>query len=438
MNHLMYRRLAPVALLLGLLTGRALAQAPMSLDACVAYALDNSPDVKLAALKVADAEWQIRENKSFGYPQLQAGLGYQHFLKVPALPASALGFGPSDQRIAFQLRNNANGSLGWNQLLFSNDYLLGLRAARLLRELAEEELASTRRAVRDAVTDAYLPTLIIAESVGILDKNIGTIQTLLNETEATRQAGFAEQLDVDRLRLTRSTLNSQRANIIRQRETVVNALKFTMGYPVGEPLEVADDMERLLAAYGAVDTTAALNLTDRPEYRQILKARSLQSLEVERYARPWMPTVGGFLSGQGSFQGNSELFWIPSAVTGLSASFNLWDGGISRARRERARLAVANIEQQEARLVNALHLEVENARKSYASAMEDFRSRRENLALAERIYETTQVKFRAGVGSSFELVTTEQQLFEAQRAMLDAQFQLLSALSDFRQALAIN
>jgi outer membrane protein TolC len=410
----------------------------MSLEQCIEYALANSPDVKVASLKVADAEWQIQENKSFGYPQLQAGLGYQHFLKVPALPASALGFGTSDERIAFQLRNNANGSLGWNQLLFSNDYLLGLRAARLLRELAEEELEATRRAVRNTVTDAYLPTLIIAESVGILDKNIGTIQTLLNETEATRQAGFAEQLDVDRLRLTRSTLNSQRANIIRQRETVVNALKFTMGYPVVEPLEVSDDIETLLATYGVIDTAAVLNLSDRPEYRQILKARALQNLDVERYARPWMPTVGGFLSGQGSFQGNSELFWIPSAVAGVSASINLWDGGISRARRERAKLAVANIEQQEAKLVNALHLEVVNAQKTYVSAMEDYRNRRDNLALAERIYETTQVKFRAGVGSSFELVTTEQQLFDAQRALIDAQFQLLSALSDYRQALAIN
>ena len=292
--------------------------------------------------------------------------------------------------------------------------------------------------MRNTVTDAYLPTLIIAESVGILDKNIGTIQTLLNETEATRQAGFAEQLDVDRLRLTRSTLNSQRANIIRQRETVVNALKFTMGYPVVEPLEVSDDIETLLATYGVIDTAAVLNLSDRPEYRQILKARALQNLDVERYARPWMPTVGGFLSGQGSFQGNSELFWIPSAVAGVSASINLWDGGISRARRERAKLAVANIEQQEAKLVNALHLEVVNAQKTYVSAMEDYRNRRDNLALAERIYETTQVKFRAGVGSSFELVTTEQQLFDAQRALIDAQFQLLSALSDYRQALAIN
>jgi outer membrane protein TolC len=64
------------------------------------------------------------------------------------------------------------------------------------------------------------------------------------------------------------------------------------------------------------------------------------------------------------------------------------------------------------------------------------RNRQENLRLAEKIYNTTQIKYKAGVGSSFELVSTEQQLFDAQRLLLDAQYQLLSAWTDFKQALA--
>jgi outer membrane protein TolC len=437
MNKQHRKQLKPFIVFLWALAHGAYAQQPVkNLTDCIQYAYENSPELKIAQLKVSDAEWQVKENKAYGYPQLTGGLGYQYFIKVPAVPASALGFGTGDERIAFQLRNNISGDVGVNQLLFSNDYLLGLRAAKIYRELAEEQLSTTKRTVRNQVIDAYLPALIITESVNILDKNIGNIQTLLRETAATQEAGFSEQLDVDRLQLSISTLRSQRSNLLRQRETVINALKFTMGYPVADPLEVNDSVDRLLAEYGVGDTTQQLSLTNRPEYRQVLKARELQTLDIERYTRPWMPVVSGFVNAQGSYQGNDELFWVPSSLAGVSANVNLWDGGITKAKRERSRVALAEVEQQQVQLENALALEVENARKTYISAIEDVRNRQENLRLAEKIYNTTQIKYKAGVGSSFELVSTEQQLFDAQRLLLDAQYQLLSAWTDFKQALA--
>jgi outer membrane protein TolC len=437
MNKQHRKQLKPFIVFLWALAHGAYAQQPVkNLTDCIQYAYENSPELKIAQLKVSDAEWQVKENKAYGYPQLTGGLGYQYFIKVPAVPASALGFGTGDERIAFQLRNNISGDVGVNQLLFSNDYLLGLRAAKIYRELAEEQLSTTKRTVRNQVIDAYLPALIITESVNILDKNIVNIQTLLRETAATQEAGFSEQLDVDRLQLSISTLRSQRSNLLRQRETVINALKFTMGYPVADPLEVNDSVDRLLAEYGVGDTTQQLSLTNRPEYRQVLKARELQTLDIERYTRPWMPVVSGFVNAQGSYQGNDELFWVPSSLAGVSANVNLWDGGITKAKRERSRVALAEVEQQQVQLENALALEVENARKTYISAIEDVRNRQENLRLAEKIYNTTQIKYKAGVGSSFELVSTEQQLFDAQRLLLDAQYQLLSAWTDFKQALA--
>ena len=61
-------------------------------------------------------------------------------------------------------------------------------------------------------------------------------------------------------------------------------------------------------------------------------------------------------------------------------------------------------------LENAINLEVENARKSYLNAAERVRNQQRNLELAQRIYDTNQTKYKAGVGSSFELVTAEQRL----------------------------
>ncbi|HNM27189.1 MAG TPA: TolC family protein, partial [Saprospiraceae bacterium] len=87
---------------------------------------------------------------------------------------------------------------------------------------------------------------------------------------------------------------------------------------------------------------------------------------------------------------------------------------------------------------NALRLELENARKQFANATERVKSQQQNLDLAQRIYNTTQTKYKAGVGSSFELVSAEQQLYGAQQSLLQAQYDLLSARVAIKKALGGN
>ncbi|MEM9527074.1 MAG: TolC family protein, partial [Bacteroidota bacterium] len=58
-----------------------------------------------------------------------------------------------------------------------------------------------------------------------------------------------------------------------------------------------------------------------------------------------------------------------------------------------------------------------------------------NLELAERIYETTQIKYREGVGSSLEVVQAEQALYESQANYLQALYDTLVAKEDLYLAL---
>ncbi len=419
----------------------------MRLADCIQYAYDNNPQMRIAQLQVTDADWQIKENKAIGFPQLAAGISYQYFIQRPGIPASIFAFGPGsdtlgDIKIAFSAKHNLTPSLAYNQLLFSNSYLIGLKAAQYYREYVADQLAVTRQTLRDQVTDAYLPALLIAENLGILDKNIGNLEKLLSETKATQQAGFAEQLDVDRLELSLSSLKAERDNIVRQREIVVNALKMAMGMPVKQALELADDVQKLMSEYAGADLTSELNFMNRPEYIQLLKGRELNLLQAKLYEKPWMPTLAGFLQyqpgWQGAFAEGKKWFFIPSAIAGVSLSIPIWDGGANKARRERVLVTVQTIEAQKQLLENALTLQLENARKQYQNATERVQTQQKNLALADRIYTTTQTKYKSGVGSSFELVSAEQQLYSAQQALLQAQYDLLSAKVAVKKALGGN
>lgn len=441
MHRILLQTLWLAGLWVSVPAGKIVGQTPMSLPDCIQYAYDNNPQIRIAQLQITDADCQIRESKSIGYPQLSASIGYQYFIQRPGIPASALGIpGAGDEKVAFNAYHSLTPGLAWNQLLFSNSYLVGLRAARYYKAYVEQQVAVTKRELRNAVTDAFLPALLISENLAILDKNIGNLEKMLSETKATNQAGFAEQLDVDRLELSLSTLRAERDNLVRQREVVVNALKFAMGMPVQQEIALSGNVQQLLAEYAGADPGAAeVNFSNRPEYVQLLKGRDLNAIQIELYSKTWMPTVAAFVQYQPGFQGafgnDTKWFFIPAAIAGVSINVPIWDGGTTRAKRERAAISVQTIDAQKQILENAITLEVENARKQYLNAAERVKSQQKNLDLAQRIYNTTQTKYQAGVGSSFELVSAEQQLYAAQQSLMQAQYDLLTARVAIKKAL---
>jgi len=308
----------------------------------------------------------------------------------------------------------------------------------------EDQLASAKFTLRNKVTDAYLPALLISENLQTLDKNIGNLDKLLNDTRAITKAGFAEQLDVDRLDLSLSNLRSERGNLARQREIVVDALKFTMGMPVGESISLADNVDKLMATYTDADMTSQLNPMNRPEYITLLKGRELSAIQIELYTKPWMPTVAGFAQwspgyqagfGSSSNAGFNNWYYIPSAVAGLSVSIPIYDGGGSKAKKQRAIISLQTVDIQKQMLENAFNLELESARKQFQNAAERVANQQKNLDLAQRIYDTTKIKYSAGVGSSFEVTQAEQGLYTAQQALMSARFDLLTSKVSIKKAL---
>lgn len=429
-------------LLLGGLLSPSQAQQAMSLDDCIQYALANAPDIKVAQLQVLDADWRIKENTSTALPQFSGSLAYQYFIQRPGIPANALGFGSSDEKIAFSAIHSLTPTLSYNQLFFSNSYRVAKKAAQYYRNYVEQQLNVTKRAIHNQVVDAYLPALLISDNLATLDKNIANLDKMLSETRAINQAGFAEQLDVDRLDLSLSTLRSERGNLVRQREIVVNALKFSMGMPVGQDITLTDDVQKLMTLHTDADFTSELNLMNRPEYIQLLKGRELSALEVELNSKTWMPSISGFIQYQPGYQGgfgdDTKWFFIPSAVAGVSVNVPIWDGGGAKARRERAFINLQTLDAQKQTLENGIALEVENARKQYTNAQERVANQQKNLDLAQRIYDTTQTKYKAGVGSSFEVTQAEQGLYTAQQNMMQARYDLLSARISIKKALGLD
>ncbi|WP_116125940.1 TolC family protein [Lewinella sp. IMCC34183] len=415
-----------------------------SLSDAVNYALLNSNTIRNARVDILDAEQNVRERLSTGLPQINATVDYTRYLKVPVLPLpeafAALNpdpNAPAPDGIAFQRKNNFVGGISLGSMIFDGSFFVGLRAARASRDYFNLQLEDAERQVRNQVTQSYFPVLLLSTNLEILDSNILNVQKLLRETTAQYEAGFVEQLDVDRLRLSLNNLQSNRADLVQQRDNALRALKYTLNFPDDQELLVAQDLEELELEVEAAALTGDIPYQQRSEVRLLDESLVLQDLNIELQKAAYLPTLDASAAAQYQYQGDnfSDGFWAPTVLVGVSAFIPIYDGGGRSSRLQRARLDKEKVVNQRDDLVRGIALEVRNARGTFNTARERLQTTRDNRELAQRIYETTQIKYREGVGSSIEVVQAEQQLYEAQANYLNALYDTLVAKEDLYIAL---
>ncbi|MCX8210613.1 MAG: TolC family protein [Lewinella sp.] len=434
MNYLTSQLLLLTVLLSGVFGLHAQSEAPpvFSLNQAVDYAMSNSNTIRNAQVDILDSEQNVKEQFSRGLPQIKGSVDFTRYLLVPQVPLPA-AFTMDDpdapESISFQQNNSFTAGLNARGMLFDGSFFVGLRAARSSGEYFNLQLENTQRTVRSEVTQAYFPTLLLNTNVAILDNNISNLEKLKNEVAAQFEAGFVEQLDVDRLVLSLNNLRSQREQIAQQAENALRALKFTLNYPMDEPLRVEDDLDKLETEIDVAILTSDIPYQARPEIRLLDKTIELQGLNEELQKAAYLPTVYATVAAQYQYQGDNfkDGFWAPTALVGLQASIPIYDFGGRSARVERAKLATQKVINQRNDVQRGIQLEVLNARATFTANNDRLGVTKENLALAQRIYDTTQIKYREGVGSSVEIVQAEQALYESQANFLNALYETLVA-----------
>jgi len=421
----------------------AQSETTFTLEEAVAYAMKNSNAIKNSQVNIADAEQQIIERRAIGIPQVNATIGYNYFIDLPTSLIPAQFFDPTAMEgdfaeVQFGTTNSLEAKIQASALIFDGSYFVGLKAAREAKSYASEQMAQTRQELAQAVKDAYYPALIIQSNQITLDKNIVNLNKLRGETKALVEAGFAEQLDIDRLDLSIANLETEQENLGRQLALSFNFLKFQMGYPLNQELSISDSVQDLLQEVAAEDLIGSVNFQSRADYRVFERVISLNQLNVDLQKQAYLPSVGGFASYSYTAQGNNlfkDPFWFPTAIAGLQLNVPIFSGLQRNAKVRRAELQLETYNNQKDDLQRAILLEVKNARGNYSNAAKRVELQQKNIELAQKIYDTAQIKYKEGVGSSLEITQAETSLFNTQQNYNQALFDLLTAKSALDKSL---
>jgi outer membrane protein len=259
----------------------------MTLSQAVHYAVANKPSLLATRLAEQTAKAKVGEVKSQGLPQVSvaANLADNFKLQRSLLDAGAFA-GPNvlsgttltardlaaaqsgqsvtlspayvpatpvpPQAIAFGLQYAGNTSASFSQMLFDGSYLVGLRAAKVYEELAKKQTQQAEIDVIEQVSKAYYSTLVARARLTLLARNVRRLDTLLYQTNQTFKAGFAEKLDVDRLRVQRNNLVVEQQKAQRLTEVSVALLKFQMGLPQNQNVQLTDSLGAAVVDAGAL------------------------------------------------------------------------------------------------------------------------------------------------------------------------------------------
>lgn len=414
----------------------------VSLDEAIEIAIKNNLEIKQKELDVQKAQYQVTEILAAGLPQVSGSVNYQRFLKLPAQLVPGIAFGQPDQefvKLTFGTNNNLTAGLEANQLIFSGAYLLGIDASKKYVDLARKQIETGRIGVKDGVTQAYLANLIMEETIITLNKNKQIIEKILYETTELNKNGFAEALDVDRLQLSKQNLITQLETAERQKEFAKTALKYQMTIDPLQEIELTATLADFVKEAEAI-TIQNLQPKERIELQLLSMQNALNDLDQKRLEAEYLPTVAAFGSVQTSFQANDfKLFdsdkWIPTAVVGLQVSVPIFDGRRKEAQIQQRHVLRRQLKETKKGLQHVINLQITQAKVEYENALDNVESNKKSLALANKIYQTVLLKYKEGLGASFEVTDAERSLFETQALYTNALYQLVLAKTALDKAL---
>ncbi|HPH85919.1 MAG TPA: TolC family protein [Ferruginibacter sp.] len=411
-----------------------------SVKQAVDYAMQHAVQVRNALVDIKIQRQTNREVTSAAFPQINGSFTLNDYLDIPTslIPAEFTGGTPGTYiPLQFGTKYNATGGIDISQLLFDGQVFVGLQARSAVLKFAEKQAEVTKEQIKVNVYKIYYQLVVGQKQLSAVDANIERFEKLLNDTKEIYKNGFAEKLDVDKVSVQLNNLKTEKTKIENQLQAGNAGLKFLLNMPQKETLALTDSLtEDELKAQVLTDS---IRYEDRQEYQLLQLGKKLGEYNIRRYKLSYLPTVAAFGSySKNAQRGKFDFFndgpWFSTSLIGLKVSVPIFDGFAKRARVSKARFELEKTNNNIEQLKAAIDNELVQANINITSALVTVDNQKQNMKLAEQVYNTTKLKYEQGLGSNQEIYTAQTELKVAQSNYYGALYDAIVAKIDFLKA----
>lgn len=418
-----------------------------SLEEAVTFAIDSNYTALNARRDMAKALKQKWETTAQGLPQIDASVNYNNNLKQPVtlIPAEFMGGEPGTY---FPLKFGTDQSMSavatLNQLIFDGSYLVGLKAAKTFLEFSENMNEKTRLEVRKGVINAYGSVLLAEELVAIFEKNKVNLEKNVRETRLTFENGLAEEESVEQLEITLLDLTIQLDNANRSLSIARQMFNLALGIDVDTETRLTDSLDDLAQENISLELLEkALNPEKNIDFKIANNLIEQRFLEMQLERSKALPRLAAFVNYGTSGFGekftffNKEQEWYQQSVLGVNLQIPIFSSGKRHAATQRTRIALDQAKTEFEETKQQLKLDLTAAKSNYRYAIDKYENSKRNLDLAERVEHKNQLKFEAGISSSFDLRQAQLQLYSAQQQYIQSMLDVINEKTNLETVLSI-
>jgi outer membrane protein TolC len=417
-------------------------------------------------LKNAQIDYQIqvaknREILGQAFPQLTGNMSTNYYFKVPTIlfpdatstavysilkeegvhgsngPINTVP-SPTLREVSFLQPYNLVVGATLTQLLFQPDVFVGLQARQTALDYSQSLVDQAKEKIKDSAYKRYYAILIAEKQLHFIDESLKRLQKLYHDDSIMYKNGFAEKLDLDKVQVQLNNLSTTRNAVANAVEISYAALKFATGISQNDTIVLKDDLST--ASLKNDILTEGFKYEDRAEINTLNQLQRLQELDLKRHKMGYIPTVSAMANynynGIGpKFFTSEQTFWFQGAYVGLNINVPIFDGLQRRSRIEQSRLNVQKLENTVSNVKQAIDLEQKVTYNSLKSALFNLDVQERNMQLAEKVYNSTKLKFEQGLGSSFEVLQADADMQVAQSGYFNALYNAIVAKISYQYSL---
>lgn len=402
-----------------------------TLQNVVQYALKRQPLIQQSLADEAITDLQIKSKLADWYPQVNFNYLYQHNFEVQT---NIIGGNP----VRLGVDNTSALQFSATQTIFNRDVLLANRTKGEVKLQSRQQTAANKIDVTVNVSKAFYDVLATEQQIKVANENITRLERSLKDAKAQYDAGVVDKTDYKRATIA---LNNAKASK-KTNEEALHAkqeyLKALMNYPVNANLDIVYD-SAALEQEAVLDTLRNIDYAKRIEYQQLETQRKLLEANLQYNKWSFLPS----LSANGAYNYNylsnefgklySQSF--PNSYAGLTLAFPIFQGGKRKYNIKQAEWELRRTDFGITGLKNAINSEYNSALANYKASLSNYYAVKENVQLAQEVYDVIDLQYRSGVKTYLEVITAETDLRTAQINYFNALYNVLSSKIDVQKSL---
>ena len=430
----------------------------LTLQEAIDLALSENPTIKVADLEVERYDYVRKETLGNLYPSLSASGTYTYAV-VKSEISKGLSFG-ADNTIA------ASAEVGLPLIMPS--VWSSIKLTKIQMENAVEQARASRIDMVNAVKKAYYNILLAEQSLAVLRSSEATVSKTVEDTRVQYEHGLASEYNLLTAEVQLSNLQPSIIQTANSIDVAKRLLKMYLSLPENIDIALVGSLDDFRDAILNGGEELSTDISENSTLKQLdIQSELLQqNLKLTQTSR--MPTLVAF--GQFAYSGNDmerlnlgammgggaaggatggatgttpdagtaesvkkSFYWQHPISVGLSLSVPIFSGFKNTNKVKQVRNQIRQLEIQREYLVKSTDVQVRSAINNLLTAREKMFANEKTVAQAQKAYDISNARYKAGAGTILELNSAELSLTQSKLNYSQAIYDYISAKADYDQ-----